>query len=158
MVEAAWKPPPLRASMFPVGLKRACVANPSNVVAAPCESPTKLLMGEADGVASNAAVKVPVCVESRGLSWKPLPAVALTQGEVTTRVTEAECETPPLVPTIVRWKVPIGVEVAVEMVSVEVPEAVMLAGLKLEPAFAGRPWTESATVPEKPLMAPTVTV
>ena len=46
--------------MFPEGLKRASVANPLKVVWAPCESAMTLLMGEADGVASNVAVKVPV--------------------------------------------------------------------------------------------------
>src|SRR5260370_7332083 len=114
-------------------------------------------MGEGEGVASNVAVKVPVCVESRGVSGKPLPGVAVTQGEVTTRVTEAECETPPLVPTIVRWEVPIGVEVAVEMVSVEVPEAVMRAGLKLEVAFPSRPSTQRPTLPANPFITPTHT-
>ena len=89
-----------------------------------------------------------------------MPAVEVTQtiAEFTTRLTVAECETLPLMPIMVRLKVPVGVEAAVETVSVEVPEAVTLAGLKLPVAFAGRPFTESATVPAKPLMAPTVTV
>ncbi len=59
---------------------------------------------------------------------------------------------------MVRDEVPAGVEVAVETVSVEVPEAVTVIGLKVPVAFAGRPFTANDTVPVKPLMAPTVTV
>src|SRR5262245_27216077 len=98
--------------MFPEGLKRASVAKSVKRVPAPCESATTLFIGRAEGVASNTAVNVPVCT-GIGVSWKPVPAFAVTQGEVTARVTDAECERLPLVPLIAGWEVPIGVEAAV---------------------------------------------
>ena len=45
-----------------------------------------------------------------------------------------------------------------EMLSVEVPEPVTEAGLKLPVAPAGNPLTLSDTLPLKPLSAPTVAV
>jgi hypothetical protein len=44
-------------------LNRASVANPAYAVCAPRDRPTTLSIGEADGVASNSAMKEPVCGE-----------------------------------------------------------------------------------------------
>src|SRR5262245_24197857 len=49
--------------MFPDGLNRASTANPAYAVCTPCDRPTTLSIGEADGVASNSAVNEPVCRE-----------------------------------------------------------------------------------------------
>lgn len=57
----------------------------------------------------------------------------------------------PSVPVIVSGYVPDGVVDAVETVSVELPEAVINAGLKLAVAPAGKPLTLRFTVPVKPL-------
>src|SRR5579864_5711279 len=46
--------------MVPEGLNRAKAANPLYAFCIPCESPTTAFRGAADGVASKAAVKVPV--------------------------------------------------------------------------------------------------
>ena len=64
----------------------------------------------------------------------------------------------PSVPVIVRGYVPIGVVVAVETVSVELPEVETDAGLKLAVAPVGKPLTLRLAVPVKPFSAPTVVV
>jgi hypothetical protein len=75
----------------------------------------------------------------------------LKSGAATTSVTAAECDSVPSVPVIVRGYVPVGVVDAVEIVSVEFPEVVIDAGLKLAVAPAGKPLTLRFTVPVKPL-------
>jgi CBS-domain-containing membrane protein len=77
---------------------------------------------------------------------------------LTTRVTVAECDSVPSAPVIVRGYVPVGVVVAVEIVSVELPEVETDAGLKLAVAPLGKPLTLRFTVPVKPLSAPMVVV
>src|SRR5262245_61354646 len=62
--------------MFPDGLNRASVANPVYAVCAPRDMPTTLSIGEADGVASNSAVKEPVCGENAKFCHPP-PEVAV---------------------------------------------------------------------------------
>src|SRR5260370_914476 len=82
----------------------------------------------------------------------------------TTRVTVAECTRLPLVPVIVRMKVPAhvvelvrgGVEDLVETDSVELPEPATEAGLKLPLAPLGNPLTLNVTVPVKPFTADTL--
>jgi hypothetical protein len=59
---------------------------------------------------------------------------------------------------IVRGYVPVGVEVAVETVSVELPEVETDVGLKPAVAPVGKPFTLRFTVPVKPLSAPMVVV
>ncbi len=51
-----------------------------------------------------------------------------------------------------------GVELAVETISVEVPDPVTEAGLNVAIAPAGTPLTLSATLPPKPFTALTVAV
>src|SRR5262245_11359288 len=76
MVDAAAYAPPFRASMFPNGLNRARTANPVYAVCAPRDSPTTLSISEAVGVASNSAVKEPVCGEIAKFCHPP-PEVAV---------------------------------------------------------------------------------
>ena len=73
-------------------------------------------------------------------------------------MTVAECDKLPSVPVIVRVYVPVGVVVAVETVSVELPEVVTDAGLKLAAAPLGKPVTLRFTVSVKPFSAPIVVV
>ena len=61
-------------------------------------------------------------------------------------------------PVIVRVYVPVGVVVAVETVSVELPEAETDGGLKLAVAPVGKPFTVRFTVSMKPFSAPMVVV
>src|SRR5882757_6174066 len=81
MTDAAAKAPPLRASMAPVGLKRTNVAKPVYAVCAPREKATVLLVGDADGVASNWAVNVPAWL-AKALFCHPLVGDAVTQTEL----------------------------------------------------------------------------
>src|SRR5262245_13812807 len=76
MVDAAANTPPFRASILPSGLKRAIDAIPVYAVFAPCESRTTLLMGEAEGVASNSAVNVTVWLANERFCQLP-PDVAV---------------------------------------------------------------------------------
>jgi hypothetical protein len=73
-------------------------------------------------------------------------------------VTVAECDRLPSVPVIVRVYVPVGVVVAVETVSVELPEVETDAGLKLAVAPVGKPLRLRFTVSVKPFSAPMVVV
>jgi hypothetical protein len=77
----------------------------------------------------------------------------LKSGVDTTNVTVVECNSVPLVPVIVRVYVPIGIVVAVETVSVELPEPVTDVGLKIPVAPVGSPLTLRLTMPVKPLSA-----
>ena len=74
-------------------------------------------------------------------------------GPCTTRVTVAECDKVPLAPVIVSVYVLAGVVVAVETVSVELPEPAIEVGLKLAVAPVGNPLTLRFTVPVKPFRA-----
>ena len=78
-------------------------------------------------------------------------AKMLKSGVATTRVTVAECDVIPSAPVIVSGYVPAGVVDAVETVSVEPPEVVIDAGLKLAVAPTGNPLTLRFAVPVKPL-------
>ncbi len=69
----------------------------------------------------------------------------------TTRVTLALWLRLPLVPVMVKGYVPAGVEQLVETVSVEDPELLIEAGLKLGVAPLGKPLTPRLTVPVNPL-------
>ena len=64
----------------------------------------------------------------------------------------------PEVPVIVNKELPVGVFLCVDTVSVEVPEAVTVAGVKLPAARAGNPETLKLTVPLNPPEGVTVTV
>ncbi|HXA13319.1 MAG TPA: hypothetical protein VNW93_14245 [Mycobacterium sp.] len=66
--------------------------------------------------------------------------------------------TPPLVPLILKLKVPVDVDEFVFTVSVDVPWPVTEAGLKLALELDGNPRTRKVTVPLKPLSAVAVTV
>jgi hypothetical protein len=79
-------------------------------------------------------------------------------GGVTVNVTFEECDKLPLVPVMVSVELPVGVELAVVTVSVEEPEPLMEAGLKLAAAPDGRPAALSATVPVNPFCVATDTV
>src|SRR5262249_37875265 len=76
----------------------------------------------------------------------------------TVRDTVAECVIVPLVPVIVRVRVPVRVVDVVLMVRVLVPDPVTEAGEKLAVAPRGRFETLRLTAPVKPFSAPTVTV
>jgi hypothetical protein len=121
------------------------------------ESATTLLIPVAEGVASNCVVKVPFW-DANGAFCHGPPWVAVTHPlpVLTARVTTAECVTLPLVPVMVRLELPAGVEVVVLTVSVDDPELLTDAGLKLAVVPAGKPETASETLPLKPLIAPTV--
>jgi hypothetical protein len=80
-------------------------------------------------------------------------AAMLKSGPCTTNVTVAVCDRVPLVPVIVRVYVPAGVVVAVETVSVELPELLTDIGLKLAVAPVGNPLTLKVAVPVKPFRA-----
>lgn len=78
---------------------------------------------------------------------------------MTVSETGAVWDSVPLVPVIVRLKVPAVVEAVVVTVIVLVPDPpVMGAGLKLAVAPVGRPLAARLTVPVKPFKAVTVTV
>jgi hypothetical protein len=80
-------------------------------------------------------------------------------GWVTTRVTVVELERLPLVPLMVRPKVPAGLELEVAMFRVDEPEPPFTeAGLKLAVAPVGNPLTLRPTVPVNPLEGVTVAV
>src|SRR5215475_7189614 len=81
--------------MFPEGLNRASVANPVYAVCAPRDKPTTLSIGEADGVASNSAVNVPVCGEN-GKFCHPPPDV--TVAHPTCGASDAAALPPPTPP------------------------------------------------------------
>ena len=72
------------------------------------------------------------------------------------KLTEAECMMVPLVPEMVSPKVPVVLPVTI--VRVALPDPLIDAGLKLAVASAGNPLTARATLPLKPLIAPTFTV
>jgi hypothetical protein len=72
-------------------------------------------------------------------------------------VAVAECEILPLVPLTVNVYVPVGAVRFGETFSVDVPEVVMVDGVKLELTFFGNPLTVKLTVPENGPMAPIVT-
>ena len=76
-------------------------------------------------------------------------AEMLKSGLATTSVTLAECDVVPPVPVIVSVYVPVGVVVAVEIVSVEWPEPETDMGLKPAVAPVGKPLTLRFTVPVK---------
>jgi len=86
-----------------------------------------------------------------GLPEEPL-------ADVTLRVVVAVLVSEPLVPLMVRVKLPVGVLVAVAMVSVELLPALTEAGLSEAVAPAGRPLTLKLTEPVKPPIALVLTV
>jgi hypothetical protein len=65
---------------------------------------------------------------------------------------------PPLVPLILKLKVPVGVDPLVLTVNVDDPWPVTEPGLKLALELDGNPRTLKVTCPLKPPMAATVTV
>ncbi len=79
-------------------------------------------------------------------------------GAVTTRLTVVVCVRPPLVPVMVSVYVPGGVVQLAVALSVDVPEPLTEAGLKLVVIPEGELLALSATVPLKPLSAPIATV
>ena len=81
-----------------------------------------------------------------------------TSAGFTTRVTVVECTRLPLVPVMVKGKLPDGVVVLVVTEMVEEPEPVTEAGLKVAFAPAGRPLMVKATFPLNPPDPVTVAV
>lgn len=79
-------------------------------------------------------------------------------GAFTTRVTVVECTRVPLVPVMVKVKVPAGVVLLVDTETVEDPEPVTEVGLKLAVAPVGRPLMLKATFPANPPDPVTVAV
>jgi hypothetical protein len=77
---------------------------------------------------------------------------------LTTRVTVVLWTRVPLVPVIVSTDDPVGVEVDVVTVMVELPDVVTEAGLKEAAAPEGRPLALKLTVPVKPPLGVTVAV
>jgi hypothetical protein len=71
----------------------------------------------------------------------------------TTSVTFAEWDKLPLAPVIVSGKVPVVVEALVVMFSVEEPDPLIEAGVKLADAPDGRPLAFNVTVPVNPFCA-----
>jgi hypothetical protein len=64
----------------------------------------------------------------------------------------------PLVPVIVKGKLPVGVEAVVATVKVELPDVATVAGLKDAVAPTGNPLTLRVTVPVNPPDGVTVAV
>src|SRR5215471_10791135 len=87
------------------------------------------------------------------VSVAPPPAAALTVS-----VTDAEWLKDPLEPVIVNVKAPVCAVPVVLTVRVEVPDPLMLAGLKLPLAPEPKPAADKDTAPEKPFSAETDTV
>src|SRR5579859_5102423 len=116
-------------------------------------------MGEADGVASYSAVKVPVWLAKAAFCQGPL-AVVVTHWltGLTVRLTVAVCVVLPLVPVMVRVEVLAAAELGALTVSVAEPGA--FTELELNEAVTpdGAPLTLSATAPLKPFTTPTLTV
>ena len=79
-------------------------------------------------------------------------------GGLTVKVTFAVCDKLPLVPVIVSVDAPSGVELAVATLSVDEPEPLIEAGLKLAVAPEGKPLALKATVPLNPFCAAMLTV
>jgi hypothetical protein len=82
-------------------------------------------------------------------------------GAFTTRVTDVVRVSDPLIPVIVKGKLPAGVVVPLFVVTVivDVPPLATLVGLKLALAPAGRPLAlKLATLPENPFTPSTVTL
>ena len=99
------------------------------------------------------------------VSLPQLPAVTVSEEDdseseksVTIKVIVAECVRLPLVPVMVRVKLPVGVVLLVVTLNVELPDPVTEAGLKLAVAPAGKPVTLNDTVAAKQFCAPTVAV
>src|SRR5215831_3900329 len=76
----------------------------------------------------------------------------------TTSVVFTEWDRPPLVPAIVRVKVPVAADTVVAMFTVAEPAPLIEAGVKLAEAPDGRPVAVSVTAPVNPFCAPMVTV
>lgn len=69
-----------------------------------------------------------------------------------------ECVREPLVPVIVKGKVPLACFRPTRKMKYEVPDPVTEFGRKAPATFEGRPATLNVTRPEKPLIAETVTL
>src|SRR5262249_61112414 len=94
-------------------------------------------MGEAEGVASKVAVKVPVRAVASALFCQALPAVTHT-GALTVKVIVVACVKLALVPAMVSGYVPAGVELVVETLNVEEPEPPLIeVGVNVPEAPAG---------------------
>src|SRR5262249_43834659 len=119
------------------------------------ESAITPLMGEAEGVASKVAVKVPFCVRN-AVFCHALPAV--THPVVITKVTVVLWLRLPLAPMTVNRYVPGRVTAEVDTASVEDPDPPTEAGLKLAVAPGGSPLTLKLTAPANPFDAVTLTV
>ncbi len=79
-------------------------------------------------------------------------------GECTVKFTLVACDKLLLSPVMVSVEVAAGVEFAVAMLSVELPEPVTEVGLKLALAPVGSPIALRATLPLKPFCGVTETV
>jgi hypothetical protein len=111
-----------------------------------------------EGVASKVAVNVPFW-EAMAVSTNVEPPLTQTVAGVTTRFTAvALCVSVPLAPVTVTGYVAAAVEVAVMIVSVDVPEPVTVVDEKLPLTPAGSVPALKITVPLKPFCAVTVTV
>ena len=77
---------------------------------------------------------------------------------MTVNVTLVACASVPLVPVIVRFDVPAGVEKLVDIFSALVPDPVTDVGVKTAVAPVGNTLTEKVTVPLNPFNAVTVLV
>src|SRR5260370_9258022 len=107
-----------------------------------------------EGVASNCTVKIPVWA-GIAVFCQVVPDVKHCEATgLTTSVTVAVCVKLPLVPVMVSIGLPLGVELLVEMVSVDEPEPLTDPGLKVASAPARTPLALSPTLPLKPLTAP----
>src|SRR5260370_32685927 len=120
-------------------------------------------MGEStetpEGVASNVTVKVPVCTAGNAVFWQVVFEVRHCDvNGLTTNVTVVVCVKLPLVPVMASVGLPVGVELLVETVSVEVPEPLTEVGLNVAVASVGKPLALRATLPLKPFTAVTVAV
>src|SRR5581483_9605043 len=137
--------------MTPVVAKATRLANSANEVCAPCDNPTAELWPEIDGVTSKVAVKVPLCDGKAVLTHVPLAGVGGEQLLVTgftVRFTIALWLRLPLEPVMVMVYVP---GVAVDALSVELPEPVTDAGFKFNVTPAGELAALKETAPVKPL-------
>jgi hypothetical protein len=84
--------------------------------------------------------------------------VRLKSGTITVKVTVAVCVSEPLVPVMVIVELPVGVELPVVMLSVELPDVLTEAGENEAFAPAGKPLAVKPTDPVNPFCAPIVTV
>src|SRR5579859_254948 len=133
------------------------LANPEYAVCAPCDSPTAALSFATDGVASNAAVNVPLC-DGNAVLFQVAFAVVVVQttGCVTVSPAVVLWLRLPLVPVIVTVEFPAAAVLLALIVSEQDPGAVAVHGIAVTPA--GKLLALTLTLPLNPFTGVTVAV